>query len=240
MPERRYAAYRLVAATAAVGGTFAVGALGVAAAYYPLRDAGTALQWLLVFALMMLESAAVHLPSEVILPVAGWLLVRDGGLGIAGVAGVTLVAAAGNTVGATLLYAAGRAGGRPLVRRYGRYLLVHERDLDSAERWLASRHGRAVFLSRCLPVVRTYFGFAAGTLRAPIGPYLALTFAGSLVWALAFVAIGVALGAEWAVVRTPAEVGAAVIAVGLLIALASVTVRQLGAPGHRGGPERRE
>jgi len=240
MPERRYAAYRLAAATAAVGGTFAVGGLGVAAAYYPLRHAGTDLQWLLVFALMMLESAAVHLPSEVILPVAGWLLVRDGGLGIAGVAGVTLVAAAGNTVGAALLYAAGRAGGRPLVRRYGRYLLVRERDLDSAERWLASRHGRAVFLSRCLPVVRTYFGFAAGTLRAPIGAYLVLTFAGSLVWAFAFVVIGVALGAGWAVVRTPAEVGAGVIAVGLLIAVAWVTVRQLGAPGHLGGSGRDE
>ena len=176
------------------------------ACYWPLRHTSFPFQWLLVFTLMTGESMAIHLPSEVILPVGGWLVVREHDLGVSGVIGLSVVAAAGNTLGATALYLAGRHGGRPLVRRFGRYVLVHESDIDAAARRMEGNAGRAVFISRLLPVVRTYASFVAGMLDVPHGLFALSTFAGSFVWCLAFVAAGALLGQHWSEIRTPAEV----------------------------------
>jgi membrane protein DedA with SNARE-associated domain len=224
---RRASLNRLVVGIAGVALTTALGSAGVLAAYYPLRHAGYGLQWLLVMALMTAESAAVHLPSEVILPVGGWLVVRDHHLGVAGVLALSAVAALGNLIGSSLLYAAGRHGGRPLVRRFGRYFLLSEHDLDLAAARMGRRHLGALFLSRVLPVVRTYGGFVAGMMRLPLVPFLALTYAGSFVWAIAFVALGAALGADWSAVRGPMEVaGGAVVAL-IVVALLALTLRGL-------------
>ncbi len=224
---KRAAMNRLLAGVFGVGATTAIGTAGVLAVYYPLRDADTGVQWLLVFAVMTLESAAVHLPSEVILPVGGWQLVRDGDLGIAGVVGLSLIAALGNTLGSLLLYAAGRSGGRPLVRRFGRYFLVHESDVDRAEAALARRGAWALFLTRVLPVVRTYAGFGAGIVRFPLAQFLAISFAGSFIWCLPFVALGAGLGENWDVIEGPAKaVGIAVLAL-FLAFLLMAALRQL-------------
>ena len=224
---RRAAANRLFAGVVGVALTTAIGTIGVLAVYYPLRDADPAVQWLLVFGMMTLESAAVHLPSEVILPVGGWQLVRDGDLGVEGVVGLSAVASLGNTLGSFLLYAAGRTGGRSLVRRFGRYFLVHESDIDRAEAALRRRWGLALFLTRVLPVVRTYAGFGAGIVRFPVGHFLTITFVGSFLWCLPFVALGAVLGESWDVIEGPAKVvGVAVLGafVGLL---AIAAIRQL-------------
>jgi membrane protein DedA with SNARE-associated domain len=227
LSARRVAAHRLLAGFAGVAFTTAAGSVGVLAAYYPLRHASFALQWLLVLALMTLESAAVHLPSEVILPVGGWLVVRQHDLGVMGVLSVGLVAACGNTMGSGLLYALGRAGGRPLVRRFGRYFLVHEDDIDKAERALRQRHVVALFATRVLPVVRTYAGFCAGTLRLPLRSFLVTTFVGSVVWCVPFVALGAVLGDNWDAIKGPAKLAGFVV-VGLMVALLVVlTLRQL-------------
>ena len=219
--------YRLLAGLAGVGVTTIVGGAGVAAAYYPLRHADFALQWLLVFLLMAGESAAIHLPSEVILPVGGWLVVREHGLGVAGVLGLSAIAAAGNTLGSSLLYVAGRRGGRPLVRRYGRWVLLSEEDVDAAERRMRDHRIAALFVSRLLPVVRTYAGFVAGLLDVPVWSFAVTTYAGSYVWCLAFVAMGAALGSHWSAIRTPAEIaGIAVVAV-LVLGLGALTLVEL-------------
>jgi membrane protein DedA with SNARE-associated domain len=225
--ERRAALNRLVAGALGVAMTTAIGTAGVLAVYYPLRDAETSVQWLMVFGMMTLESAAVHLPSEVILPVGGWQLVRSGDLGVAGVIGLSAVAALGNTLGSFLLYLAGRSGGRPLVRRYGRYFLVHEHDLDRAEDALRRRWTWALFLTRVLPVVRTYAGFGAGVLRFPVPSFLAVTYAGSLVWCLPFVALGAMVGENWDVIEGPAKVAGIVMLALLLGLLVAATIRQL-------------
>jgi membrane protein DedA with SNARE-associated domain len=183
-----------------------------------MRDASYGWQWLLVLLLMTGESAAIHLPSEVILPVGGWLVVRNHDLGLPGILGLSAVAALGNTLGSALLYCGGRFGGRPLVRRYGRYFLVHESDLDAAEARGGKHMYLALFASRVLPVVRTYGGFVAGLVRMPVAPFLLLTFAGSYVWALVFIVVGVELGENWDEIRRPAEV-AGVITIVLLLAL---------------------
>lgn len=210
-----------IALTTVLGGAIVV------AAYVPLSDASTPAQWMLVFALMFGESAAIHLPSEVILPVGGWQLVQSHHLGAPGVVALSLLAAAGNTVGSLALYMAGRKGGRPLVRRYGRYLLLSEEDVIAAERRMASHGAWATFASRLLPVVRTYGGFAAGVLRIPLPAFLVATFAGSFVWALAFVTVGATLGANWTAIRVPAEIGGAAMLVVLFVGLLLITARQL-------------
>ena len=225
--SNRAAVYRLLAGLAGIGITTIIGTLGVAAAYYPLRHADFLVQWVLVFLLMAGESAAIHLPSEVVLPVGGWLVVREHDLGIAGVLGLSAVAAAGNVVGSGLLYVAGRRGGRPLVRRYGRWVLLHERDIDAAARRMRQHRLSALFVSRLLPVVRTYGGFVAGILEVPPVAFAMTTFAGSFVWCLAFVGLGAWLGSNWDAVREPAEITGGAILGAIVLGLVVWTVVQL-------------
>jgi membrane protein DedA with SNARE-associated domain len=224
---RRAALWRMAAASAAVLVTFVIGGAGVVAVYYPLRHAGFGIDWLLVFALMTGESAGIHLPSEVILPVGGWLLVRDHHLGLMGALGLACVGGAANTLGSGLLYVAGNRGGRPLVRRYGRYFLVHESDIDAAEARMRRRPGRMLFVSRLLPVVRTYGGFVAGLLRVPAGEFAVATFLGSFVWCLAFIVLGWVLGNQWSLLRLPIEVTGITIGALLLAGLALLTAAQV-------------
>ena len=212
---------------AVVALTTVLGSAGVLAAYYPLRHASYDAQWLLIFLLMTCESMAVHLPSEVILPVGGWLVVREHHLAWWGVPALSAVAALGNTLGSSLLYTAGRYGGRPLVRRFGRFFMVSERDLDTARARMGRRHLGALFASRVLPVVRTYGGFVAGMMRLPVVPFVMLTYAGSFVWAVAFVALGAILGANWSAVRGPMEVAGALILGTGLLALVMLTSRTM-------------
>jgi membrane protein DedA with SNARE-associated domain len=229
-PSRRRAAVnRLAAGVLGVVLTTIIGTAGVIAVYYPLRDAQPAVQWLLVLVMMTFESAAVHLPSEVILPVGGWQLVRDGNLGVPGVIGLSAVAAAGNTCGSFGLYCVGRLGGRPVVRRFGRYFLVHEHDLDRAEEALRNRRAWALLLTRVIPVVRTYAGLAAGALRMPVPTFLVMTFAGSLLWCLPFVTLGAVVGEHWDVIEGPAKVVGLLVVATLFVGLAFISVRLLRA-----------
>lgn len=223
----RAAANRFFAGLGGIALTTVIGSLGVFATYLPLKDAAYEWQWALVFLLMLGESAAIHLPSEVILPVGGWLVVRNHDLGTAGVLQLSIVAALGNTAGSTLLYFAGFHGGRPLVRRFGRYFLIHEHDLDTAIRRGGRHHYVALFVSRLLPVVRTYGGFVAGILRIPLLPFVILTFAGSFIWAAIFIAAGVGLGEHWHAIRRPAEIAgiATVIVLVLALGISSLKLR---------------
>lgn len=215
----------MVVGVAGVALTTAIGSAGVVGAYYPLRHADVALKWLLVLVLVAFESAAIHLPSEVILPVGGWLIVKEEELGFAGILAVSAVAALGNTAGSLALYAAGRQGGRPLVRRYGRYFLVTEHDLDKVERALSKHQVWAVFVTRLIPVIRTYSGFAAGVLRIPVGLFVALTFWGSLAWCLPFVLLGAQVGEDWDVIEGPAKIAGVVILALLLLGLGWLSFR---------------
>lgn len=169
---RHASLHRLLAGVAAVALTTVLGSAGVLATYYPLRHASYGVPWLLVFVLMTCESMAIHLPSEVILPVGGWLVIREHHLGWWGVPALSAVAALGNTLGSSMLYAAGRYGGRPLVRRFGRFFMVSEHDLDTAAARMGRRHLGALFASRVLPVVRTYGGFVAGMMRLLVAPFV--------------------------------------------------------------------
>jgi membrane protein DedA with SNARE-associated domain len=159
------------------------------------------LQWPGVVALMAVESACIPFPSELIMPLAGWMLIKDQSLPavfslVAGVYG-----ALGNTIGSVIAYYAGMWAGRPLLNRYGRYILISQHDLDVADRWFSRSGGWTVFISRILPVVRTYISLPAGIARMNIIKFLIYTFTGSFIWSTGLAYGGYLLGEHWEQLR---------------------------------------
>ncbi len=150
---------------------------------------------------MTIESCAIPLPSELILPFAGWSVSR--GLvepltsspwtyWAAVLAGVL-----GNTLGSLASYAIGAYGGRPLVERYGRYVLISAHDLALAERWFARFGEATVFFSRMLPIVRTFISVPAGIARMPLWRFALFSILGAIPWVMFLVWGGMQLGDHW-------------------------------------------
>jgi len=143
--------------------------------------------------LMAIESACIPLPSEIIMPFSGYL-VATGQLDLTWVA---IAGAVGCVVGSIPAYYLGQFGGRPLIERYGKYVLISHHDLDLADRAFA-RHGEIiVFVGRLLPVVRTFIAFPAGVARMAMGRFIVYTFVGSLIWCWALAYLGKRLGDHW-------------------------------------------
>jgi membrane protein DedA with SNARE-associated domain len=146
-----------------------------------------------VAALMAIESACVPLPSEIIMPFAGYLA----STGRFSLWGAALAGAIGCNVGSALAYFVGSRGGRPAIERFGRYVLLDVADLDRAERFFGRFGAPAVLVGRLLPVVRTFIALPAGMGRMKLLPFHALTFVGSFVWCYALALVGDELGAAW-------------------------------------------
>ncbi len=150
-----------------------------------------------VVLLMAIESACIPLPSEVIMPFAGSLIAS----GRFGLWTLGLVGALGCVVGSIPAYFLGALGGRPLVERYGRYVLLSRHDLALADR-LFERHGEImIFLARLLPVVRTFIALPAGISKMNLPKFIAYTFLGSLPWCLGLAYAGKKLGEHWEVIK---------------------------------------
>jgi membrane protein DedA with SNARE-associated domain len=172
----------------------------------PVRDLVTqiyeAVGYLGVAMWVAIESVIIPIPSELILPFAGFLVGE--GIAIEPITGepwqfwlVVLAGTLGATIGALVAYAIGAFGGRPLIERWGRYLGITPADLDRADDFFA-RHGQAAsFFGRMLPVIRSLVSFAAGVARMPLLPFVIFTFLGSLPWTMLLVFAGVQLGANW-------------------------------------------
>jgi membrane protein DedA with SNARE-associated domain len=143
--------------------------------------------------LMAIESACVPLPSEIIMPFAGYL-VHTGQLALIGVA---IAGAIGCNVGSAVAYWIGALGGRPFIARYGRFVLLDHRDLDRAERFFARFGGITVFVGRLLPIVRTFIALPAGIARMSQVRFHIYTFLGSLPWCYALAYVGMRLGQAW-------------------------------------------
>ncbi|MBU1706756.1 DedA family protein [bacterium] len=143
--------------------------------------------------LMGIESACIPLPSEIIMPFSGYL-VHTGvfNLWLVGLAG-----ALGCVWGSIVAYYAGMWGGRPLIERYGKYVLISLHDLERADR-LFQRYGEIiVFVSRLLPIVRTFISFPAGVSRMRFGKFILYTFVGSYPWCLGLAWVGQIMGENW-------------------------------------------
>src|SRR6266404_1282173 len=143
--------------------------------------------------LMGIESACIPLPSELIMPFAGYL-VHEGTMKLLWVA---IAGALGCNVGSLVAYEIGCYGGRPLVERYGRWILMGRRELDLADRFFARWGYLAVFVARLLPVVRTFIALPAGIARMPRGRFHLYTFVGSWPWCLGLAWVGMKLGERW-------------------------------------------
>ncbi|MEY2640938.1 MAG: hypothetical protein RL150_331 [Candidatus Parcubacteria bacterium] len=146
-----------------------------------------------IFGLMVLENVFPPIPSEIIIPVAGYAAAN----GTFSIIWVILIAALGATVGATVWYIIGRMFGverlRSLSGRYGRLLTLAPEDIDAAEQWF-TRHGRkAVLIGRIIPTIRTLISIPAGIARMPVLEFLFFTFVGSLVWSAALAIVGYVL-----------------------------------------------
>jgi membrane protein DedA with SNARE-associated domain len=146
-----------------------------------------------VVLLMAIESACIPLPSEIIMPFSGYL-VSTGQMNLWGVA---VAGAVGCVLGSLIAYWVGMYGGRPLIEKYGRYILLSRHDLDLADRWFAKYGEIIVFVSRLLPAIRTFIAFPAGVARMNLTKFVIYTFAGSLPWCLGLAYAGQKLGEQW-------------------------------------------
>jgi len=146
-----------------------------------------------VVLLMAIESACVPLPSELIMPFAGYLVsTGQFDLYLAATAG-----ALGCNLGSVVAYEVGKRGGRPLAERWGRYLLIGTGELDAADRFFARWGNLAVLVGRLLPVIRTFIAFPAGVARMKLVPFHLYTFVGSWPFCLALAWVGMTLGDKW-------------------------------------------
>ena len=172
----------------------------------PVRDLVTqiyeAVGYIGVALWVAIESVIIPIPSELVLPFAGFLV--GTGAAVEPLTAqpwsywlVVLAGTLGATVGALVAYAIGAWGGRPVIQRWGRYVGITESDLDRAETFFA-RHGEAAsFFGRMVPVIRSLVSFAAGVARMPLGRFIVFSFLGSLPFTALLVFAGVQLGANW-------------------------------------------
>jgi membrane protein DedA with SNARE-associated domain len=143
--------------------------------------------------LMAVEHVFPPIPSEVVLPLAGFEVAR----GKMSFAGALAAATAGSLIGSSFLYALARSGGRPLVLRLRSVLRLTEDDLDRAERRFQRHSGWIVVLGRMVPGIRSAVSVPPGLLRMPFGRYVGLTLVGSLTWNAALILAGQQLGSRW-------------------------------------------
>lgn len=149
--------------------------------------------------LMAIESACIPLPSEIIMPFAGYLA----GQGRFNLWWVGVAGALGCNLGSLVAYSVGAYGGRPLIQRYGRYALITPHDLEWADRWFL-RYGEAtVFFARLLPIIRTFIAFPAGVARMNQVRFHIYTFLGSLPWCLGLAWLGMKFGEHYDEVIRP-------------------------------------
>ncbi|MCL2394781.1 MAG: DedA family protein [Acidimicrobiaceae bacterium] len=186
--------------------------------------------YLAVLILMVLESACIPIPSEAIMLFGGALA---GGLTVAGVHpdlnvwGVAAAGAAGNVIGSAIAYAVGRAGGRPLIERWGRYILLRTRDLDKAEDFFRRKGDVAVLIGRVLPVIRTFISLPAGIAEMPVVRFLVFTLLGSIPWTVALALAGDAVAENWHQVERYFTVVTVIIAVIVVAAIVFWALRRL-------------
>ncbi len=143
--------------------------------------------------LMAIESACIPLPSEIIMPFAGFLVSK----GEMTLFGIAMAGAIGCVVGSIPAYYLGMFGGRPLAEKYGKYVLISKKDLDMADRWFATHGEIIIFIARLLPGVRTFIAFPAGMARMNMTRFIVYTFVGSFIWCWVLGFVGMKAGEHW-------------------------------------------
>jgi membrane protein DedA with SNARE-associated domain len=195
-----------------------------------------AVGYLGVLVAMAIESAMIPLPSELILPYAGFLVSDRAQLEPLTHAPwdfwiVVIIATIGNTLGSLIAYAIGAWGGRPFLERYGRYLLIRQHEIDLAERFFTRWGKVTVFLTRLMPVVRTFISFPAGVVRMPLREFVIYSTAGAFLWSILLVWIGEQLGANWVQIRERLQPYDTLMIALVILAVAAFVWWRVGMPG---------
>ncbi len=146
---------------------------------------------------MALESACLPVPSEIIMPFAGYLV----WVGRFSFWLVVIWGTIGNLAGSILAYAVGYYGGRPFIEKYGKYILLSHHDLDMADKWFGKYGNFSIFFSRFLPVIRTFISLPAGIAKMSFGKFCFYTAAGSFPFSILLTWAGLALGQNWADIK---------------------------------------
>jgi len=190
-------------------------------------------------AAMAIESAMIPLPSELILPFAGFLISDP--KSIEPITGqpwnfwiVVIVATVGNTLGSLVAYAIGAYGGRPFLERYGKYLLIRQHEIELADHFFQKYGAATAFFSRLLPIVRTFISFPAGVARMPIRTFVLYSTAGAWLWSMLLVWAGMQLGANWEDIRHALQPFDLLIAVIVGAGIVLFIWWRIGMPGWRG------
>ena len=196
-----------------------------------------AVGYLGVMVAMTIESAMIPLPSELVLPYAGFLVGSSAAIEPLTHAGwnfwiVVAVATIGNTIGSLIGYAIGAWGGRPFLERWGRFLLIRPHEIEIAERFFAKYGPATAFFSRLLPVVRTFISFPAGVARMPLRTFIIYSTLGAIPWSILLVFAGVQLGANWVDIRHALQPFDTAIAVAVVALIALFIWWRLGMPGR--------
>ncbi|MFH1825588.1 MAG: DedA family protein [Candidatus Firestonebacteria bacterium] len=142
---------------------------------------------------MAIESACIPLPSEIIMPFSGYLVWT----GKFTLFGISLAGAIGCVLGSVVTYYIGVLGGRPLLEKYGKYVLISHHDLEVADKFFAKYGDSAIFISRLLPVVRTFISLPAGIVKMNFVKFFIYSLVGSFIWCLFLGWIGLKLGEHW-------------------------------------------
>jgi len=176
-----------------------------------------------VFALMILESCCIPVPSELIMLFAGYLVFN----GDATLLAVVAAGVVGNTIGSVLCWYIGAYGGRAFIDRHGRWVRLNHHHLDITERWFARWGAAAVFVGRDLPIIRTFISLPAGIARMPLARFTIFTFLGCIPWVLGLALIGRSLGDDWESARDTLHRFDYVVVAAILLGIALLVVRYL-------------
>ncbi|AFD00717.1 putative membrane-associated protein [Methanocella conradii HZ254] len=158
-----------------------------------ITDFISAIGYVGIFILMTLESACMPVPSEIVMPFSGFAVQRgELNFFLVGLAG-----SMGCLAGSVLSYVVGYYGGRPLLEKYGKYVLINEHEIRMADRWFNRYGDKVVFIARLLPIVRTFISLPAGVARMDFKKFSVYSFVGSVPWCFALAYAGVVLGESW-------------------------------------------
>lgn len=146
-----------------------------------------------VFIILVLDNCGLPIPSEAVLALAG-SVARSGQFQLLAVIVIGTVA---QTIGTYLAYLIGHYGGEPVIKKYGKYLLISHHDYLKAHAWFEKRGERFILASRLIPVIRTYVGFVAGAFGMNRRKFIIDSFIGSLLWSILWIGLGFALGDSW-------------------------------------------
>lgn len=174
-----------------------------------------------LFVLVMLESTLVPVPSTLVFPFAGFLAAK----GVFSLPVVLAINSLGALAGSGVGYWMGAAGGKPLLLKYGKYVLIRQKDIETTETWF-SKHGRAtIFIARFVPVVRHLISLPAGIARMPLVPFFVQTFLGATLWGGFLILLGYYMGEHWDTVANKIKRFDLVIGVAIVIAVVVIAVR---------------